>query len=115
LQYLRVPPGNCLEQLTGIGHANTASGSIISGEYASYDGIVTPARSRLPITTRSDDDEHAEKATPIHPGEILPEEFLKPLGMSMNKLADELHVPASRITQIVGGPPQHNGRNLPAA
>jgi addiction module HigA family antidote len=45
----------------------------------------------------------AKKLPPIHPGEILLEEFLKPLGMSMNKLADELHVPANRITQIVEG------------
>ncbi len=44
-----------------------------------------------------------KKLPPIHPGEILREEFLKPLGMSMNKLADELHVPANRITQIVEG------------
>ena len=44
-----------------------------------------------------------KKLPPIHPGEILLEEFLKPLGMSMNKLADELHVPANRITQIVEG------------
>ena len=40
---------------------------------------------------------------PIHPGEILLEEFLKPLGMSMNRLAEELHVPANRITQVVQG------------
>jgi len=45
----------------------------------------------------------SKKLPPIHPGEILLEEFLKPLGMSMNKLADELHVPANRITQIVEG------------
>ncbi len=44
-----------------------------------------------------------KKLPPIHPGEILLEEYLKPLGMSMNKLADELHVPANRITQIVEG------------
>jgi addiction module HigA family antidote len=44
-----------------------------------------------------------KKLPPIHPGEILVEEFLKPLGMSMNELADELHVPANRITQIVEG------------
>ena len=43
-----------------------------------------------------------KKLPPIHPGEILLEEFLKPLAMSMNKLAEELHVPANRITQIVG-------------
>jgi antitoxin HigA-1 len=43
------------------------------------------------------------KLPPIHPGEILLEEFLKPLGMSMNKLAKQLYVPANRITQIVEG------------
>jgi antitoxin HigA-1 len=45
----------------------------------------------------------SKRLPPIHPGEILLEEFLKPLRMSMNKLADELHVPANRITQIVEG------------
>ena len=38
---------------------------------------------------------------PIHPGEILREEFLKPLGLSMNKLALDLHVPVTRVTEIV--------------
>jgi addiction module HigA family antidote len=45
----------------------------------------------------------AKRLPPIHPGEILLEEFLKPLAMSMNKLAGLLHVPANRITQIVDG------------
>ncbi len=45
----------------------------------------------------------AKRLSPIHPGEILLEEFLKPLGMSMNRLAEDLHVPANRITQIIGG------------
>jgi antitoxin HigA-1 len=45
----------------------------------------------------------ATKPRPIHPGEILREEFLKPLGISMNRLAAELRVPANRITQIVEG------------
>jgi antitoxin HigA-1 len=45
----------------------------------------------------------SKKLPPIHPGEILLEEFLKPFGMSMNKLATELHVPTNRITQIVEG------------
>ncbi len=44
-----------------------------------------------------------KKLPPIHPGEILREEFLRPLGMNMNNLAIELHVPANRITQIVEG------------
>ena len=38
---------------------------------------------------------------PIHPGEILREEFLVPLEMSANALAMALHVPASRINNIV--------------
>jgi addiction module HigA family antidote len=46
---------------------------------------------------------HEKKLPPIHPGEILLEEFLKPLDMSMNYLAIELRVPASRINAIVEG------------
>jgi len=38
---------------------------------------------------------------PIHPGEILREEFLGPLGMSRNALSKALHVPATRINDIV--------------
>src|SRR5207302_4592739 len=40
---------------------------------------------------------------PVHPGEILLEEFLKPLGVSQYKLAKELGVPARRINEIVHG------------
>lgn len=38
---------------------------------------------------------------PVHPGEVLREDFMKPLGLSINKLALELHVPATRIGEIV--------------
>jgi addiction module HigA family antidote len=38
---------------------------------------------------------------PVHPGEILREDYLKPLGMSANALAKALRVPASRINDIV--------------
>lgn len=38
---------------------------------------------------------------PVHPGEILREDFMKPLGLSASKLAVELHVPATRIGEIV--------------
>ena len=41
------------------------------------------------------------KMRPVHPGEILREDYLKPLGMSANALARHLHVPASRINDIV--------------
>ena len=40
---------------------------------------------------------------PIHPGEILNEEFLSPLGMSERALAQALHVPANRVNGIVKG------------
>ena len=40
---------------------------------------------------------------PVHPGEILLEEFLKPLGLSQYQLAKELSVPARRINEIVHG------------
>ena len=38
---------------------------------------------------------------PVHPGEILREDFMKPLNLTVNKLALELHVPATRIGEIV--------------
>lgn len=40
---------------------------------------------------------------PIHPGEILLEEFLKPMGISINKVARDIGVPPGRISQIVNG------------
>ncbi len=38
---------------------------------------------------------------PVHPGEVLREEFLAPLGLSVNALANALDVPATRIHEIV--------------
>ena len=38
---------------------------------------------------------------PVHPGEILREDFMKPLGLTINRLALDLHVPATRIGEIV--------------
>lgn len=40
---------------------------------------------------------------PIHPGEVLLEDYLKPLGMSVNALSKALHVPYSRLREIVDG------------
>ncbi len=40
---------------------------------------------------------------PIHPGEILSEDFMKPLAISINRLSRELHVPPNRIHGIVHG------------
>jgi addiction module HigA family antidote len=43
----------------------------------------------------------ARKLKPVHPGEILLEEFMKPLGLSMNRMALDLRVPVTRIADIV--------------
>jgi addiction module HigA family antidote len=45
----------------------------------------------------------SQKLPPVHPGEILLEEYLKPLGISQNKLGRDLNVPAQRINDIVRG------------
>jgi addiction module HigA family antidote len=44
-----------------------------------------------------------EKLKPIHPGEVLLEEFLKPMELSQNQLALSIGVPARRINEIVLG------------
>jgi addiction module HigA family antidote len=43
----------------------------------------------------------AKKLDPVSPGEILNEEFLKPMGLSQNRLANDLGVPPRRINEIV--------------
>lgn len=45
----------------------------------------------------------SRKLNPIHPGEVLLEEFLKPMGISQNHLALRIRVPARRINEIVLG------------
>ena len=44
-----------------------------------------------------------KRMKPLHPGEILYEEFLIPMGLSQNKVALDIHVPARRINEIVHG------------
>ena len=44
-----------------------------------------------------------KKLPPIHPGEILREEFLKPIGISQYRLAKDISVPPRRINEIVHG------------
>jgi len=45
----------------------------------------------------------AKHLDPIHPGEILLEEFMRPMGVSINRLARDLVVPPGRISAIVNG------------
>ena len=58
-----------------------------------------PMRSRSSTTTA----EGRYRADPVPPGEILLEEFMKPLGISQNRLARELDLPPTRIHEIVHG------------
>jgi len=44
-----------------------------------------------------------KKMSPIHPGEVLKEEFLTPLGISQYRLAKDISVPPRRINEIVHG------------
>ena len=44
-----------------------------------------------------------KKMPPIHPGEILFEEFLKPMNISQYRLAKDINVPARRINEVVQG------------
>jgi len=41
--------------------------------------------------------------TPTHPGEMLLEEFLNPMGLTQRELADAIHVPYQRVNDIVNG------------
>lgn len=62
-------------------------------------------KSKSPTTTKRKKRAMAADITmpPIHPGEILREDFLKPLGLTANRLAINLRVPAARIGEIVNG------------
>ena len=56
-----------------------------------------PKRSKLSTTTER------MRLKPVAPGEMLVEEFLKPLGMTNYRLAKEIGVPAQRIGEIIAG------------
>ena len=45
----------------------------------------------------------AKQLSPITPGDVLLEEFLKPMNITQNQLAKAIHVPANRISQVIHG------------
>jgi addiction module HigA family antidote len=53
------------------------------------------------LTTTETELAEGARMPPLHPGEMLREEFMKPLGLSANALAMELRVPVTRITEIL--------------
>ena len=58
---------------------------------------------RICVVCRDGEAHDKNLLDPIHPGEILTDEFMKPLGVSINRLARDLHVPPNRIHGIVHG------------
>ncbi len=101
---LRIPPANRLEKLSG-DRAGQYSIRIndqwrICFEWKSnnaYDVEITDYH------WRDRNMNNNEKLAPVHPGEVLLEEFLKPMEISQNRLALKISVPARRINEIVLG------------
>ena len=62
-----------------------------------------PTKSRLSTTTKRRRSPRAARFSPVHPGEVLLEEFLKTLGLSQYRVAKDTSVPPRRINEIVHG------------
>lgn len=60
-------------------------------------------RSRSLITTKRGNSTPRTKLTPVHPGEVLLEEFIKPLEISQYRVAKDTSVPPRRINEVVHG------------
>src|SRR5262245_20497111 len=86
------------------GSGNTASASTRSGGSASSGAMARHMLSKFATTTESTEKRNAmAKVNLPHPGEILQEEFLEPLGVSAYACAKRLGVPLTRITAILAG------------
>src|SRR5579864_3167690 len=101
LNDLRSPPANRLEALAGDRRGqSTRYASMINGASVLCGPRRVRPMSKSSTTTKG---VAAPNRVTTHPGEVLSEEFLKPLGMSVNALALALRVPATRIGAIVKG------------
>jgi antitoxin HigA-1 len=98
LRDLLAPPAYRLEALKGDRRDNTAFASTTSGEFvfAGAGTALKMLRLLTPIEASL-----MNKMRAIHPGEILREEFMMPMGMSAHALAFALRVAAPRINDIV--------------
>jgi addiction module HigA family antidote len=103
-----------------IGRASTAFASMTNGESASSGAAATPGTSRSSIIIeeqtvtikREDVDSQrvdfsdirsGHRLPPVHPGAILRDEFLTPMGISVYELANAIKAPRSRVNDIVLG------------
>src|SRR4030066_2051563 len=82
---------------------STAFGSTIHGASASRGGKETPTTWESRIIAERSMVMTKKKLAPVHPGEGLLEEFLKPMGLSQNRLALRIGVHPRRINEIVLG------------
>lgn len=87
------------------GLVNTASASMINGingRFAFF-GAQATRRSRNRRLPSNETDITTQHLAPVHPGEILAADFLKPMGISQYRLAMDISVPPRRINEIVHG------------
>ena len=86
-----------------IGGECTRFGSMISGESVLFGVMAIATRSKSSIIIRKGAVKLSKLEAfvpPVHPGEILRENFMKPLALTVSRLARELNVPATRIGEI---------------
>jgi len=85
-----------------IGKDSTVSGSTTNSGFAS--GGPTMVRRTWKSSTTTEVNKMSKNGMrPVHPGEVIREEFMVPLGLSANALAKALNVPAPRINDVVRG------------
>ena len=104
IEELRIPPGNMLETLKGDrkGQYSIRTNNIVSVSNGYQKGqarlklliIINPNRGKYYVRVPT----HRE---PTHPGEMLIEEFLVPMGLTQRELANSIHVPYQRINEII--------------
>ena len=99
LKRLRSRLGTDWKHEREIDRGSTAYGLMIRGAYALSGKAKMHMTLKLLIITDGRNAMRTDNL--IHPGEILREEFMIPMGISQNKLAIELRIPASRIGEIV--------------
>lgn len=86
---------------TAIEQVNIVSESMTSGGYALNGVRVETWRWKSLTTIR--EEENTGKLPPVHPGEVLLEDFMKPLGLSQYRVAKDVGVSPIRISQIIHG------------
>jgi antitoxin HigA-1 len=96
-------PGNRLERYAAIDKDCIAFGLMNDGEFASAGNRVTRTTLRSSIIVEECIRARKELLAELHPGRTIREDVLNPLGLSVNTLANELHTPATRLSDIIRG------------